>query len=95
MVYINFRCNFCFKAEGNQSVTDCNALKMPAPDGKIRMTDMEQLFRGYTINIIARGTCSITWGTSLKGLGKRWFAFFKMNIDIIEMLDNFRKSKQL
>ncbi|GMT45890.1 MAG: phage antirepressor [bacterium] len=35
-------------AEGNQTVTNCNALKMLAPDGKMRMTDVadtEQLFR--------------------------------------------------
>lgn len=34
--------------EGNQSVTNCNALKMPAHDGKMRLTDVadiEQLFR--------------------------------------------------
>ena len=34
--------------EGNQSVTNCNALKMLAADGKMRMTDVadtEQLFR--------------------------------------------------
>jgi len=36
------------KAEGNQTVTDCHGLKMPAADGKMRMTDVadtEQLFR--------------------------------------------------
>lgn len=36
------------KAEGNQTVTDCHALKMVAADGKMRMTDVattEQLFR--------------------------------------------------
>ncbi len=35
-------------AEGNQTVTNCNALKMLAPDGKMRFTDVadtEQLFR--------------------------------------------------
>ncbi|HAQ18597.1 MAG TPA: hypothetical protein DCR40_05095 [Prolixibacteraceae bacterium] len=35
-------------AEGNQTVTNCNALKMEAPDGKMRMSDVadvEQLFR--------------------------------------------------
>ena len=35
-------------AEGNETVTNCNALKMPAPDGKMRLTDVattEQLFR--------------------------------------------------
>ena len=35
-------------AEGNQTVTNCNGLKMEAPDGKKRMTDVadvEQLFR--------------------------------------------------
>ena len=34
--------------EGNQTVTNCNALKMPAADGKMRLTDVadaEQLFR--------------------------------------------------
>lgn len=34
--------------EGNETVTNCNALKMPAPDGKMRRTDVadtEQLFR--------------------------------------------------
>ena len=36
------------KDEGNETVTNCNALKMPAADGKMRMTDVadaEQLFR--------------------------------------------------
>ncbi len=36
------------KDEGNETVTSCNALKMPAPDGKMRLTDVadtEQLFR--------------------------------------------------
>ena len=35
-------------AEGNQTVTNCNAFKMLAPDGKMRKTDVataEQLFR--------------------------------------------------
>ena len=35
-------------AEGNQTVTNCNGLKMPASDGKMRMTDVantEQLLR--------------------------------------------------
>lgn len=34
--------------EGNETVTNCNQLKMPAPDGKMRLTDVadtEQLFR--------------------------------------------------
>jgi hypothetical protein len=34
--------------EGNETVTNCNQLKMQAPDGKMRMTDVadtEQLFR--------------------------------------------------
>ena len=34
--------------EGNQTVTNCNDLKMQAPDGKMRLTDVadvEQLFR--------------------------------------------------
>ncbi len=36
------------KDEGNETVTNCNALKMEAPDGKMRLTDVadtEQLFR--------------------------------------------------
>ena len=36
------------KDEGNETVTNCNALKMEAPDGKMRVTDVadtEQLFR--------------------------------------------------
>jgi prophage antirepressor-like protein len=36
------------KAEGNETVTICHGLKMKAPDGKMRMTDVadtEQLFR--------------------------------------------------
>jgi hypothetical protein len=36
------------KAEGNETVTNCNGLKMQAADGKMRMTDVadtEQLFR--------------------------------------------------
>jgi hypothetical protein len=36
------------KAEGNETVTDCHALKMVAKDGKMRKTDVadtEQLFR--------------------------------------------------
>lgn len=36
------------KSEGNESVTNCNALKMVAPDGKMRLTDVgnvEDIFR--------------------------------------------------
>ena len=36
------------KDEGNETVTNCNALKMQAADGKMRLTDVadtEQLFR--------------------------------------------------
>ena len=36
------------RAEGNQTVTNCNGLKMQAPDRKMRLTDVadvEQLFR--------------------------------------------------
>lgn len=36
------------KTEGNETVTNCHSLKMPAADGKMRMTDVadtEQLFR--------------------------------------------------
>ena len=36
------------KAEGNETVTNCHCLKMTAPDGKMRLTDVadvEQLFR--------------------------------------------------
>ena len=36
------------KEEGNETVTNCHALKMLAPDGKMRLTDVadtEQLFR--------------------------------------------------
>jgi hypothetical protein len=36
------------KDKGNETVTNCNCLKMIAPDGKMRMTDVadtEQLFR--------------------------------------------------
>ena len=36
------------KAEGNETVTNCNGLKMEAKDGKMRMTDVadtEQIFR--------------------------------------------------
>ena len=29
------------KAEGNKTVTNCHGLKMQAPDGKMRMTDVE------------------------------------------------------
>lgn len=35
-------------AEGNETVTNCHSLKMPAPDGKMRLTDVadtEQLLR--------------------------------------------------
>ena len=36
------------KEEGNETVTNCHGLKMMAPDGKMRLTDVadtEQLFR--------------------------------------------------
>jgi DNA-damage-inducible protein D len=36
------------KDEGNETVTNCNGLKMQAPDGKMRITDVgnvEQIFR--------------------------------------------------
>ena len=32
------------KAEGNETVTNCNGLKMTAADGKQRMTDLELIF---------------------------------------------------
>jgi DNA-damage-inducible protein D len=38
----------CLLAEGNETVTNCNALKMEATDGKMRMTDVadtQQLLR--------------------------------------------------
>jgi DNA-damage-inducible protein D len=31
------------KAEGNETVTNCNALKMEAPDGKMRLTDVAEV----------------------------------------------------
>lgn len=36
------------KKEGNETVTNCNRLKLPAADGKMRLTDVattEQMFR--------------------------------------------------
>jgi len=36
------------KEEGNETVTNCHALKMPAPDGKLRLTDVgttKEIFR--------------------------------------------------
>ena len=36
------------KKEGNETVTNCHGLKMPAPDGKMRLTDVadtEQVLR--------------------------------------------------
>ena len=36
------------KEEGNETVTNCHGLKMPAPDGKMRLTDVadtEQVLR--------------------------------------------------
>ena len=32
-----------FKDEGNETVTNCNALKMLAPDGKMRLTLLDSL----------------------------------------------------
>ena len=40
--------NLRLKEEGNETVTNCHGLKMPASDGKMRLTDVadqEQLFR--------------------------------------------------
>ena len=40
------------KKEGNETVTNCNALKLRAADGKMRLTDVadtEQLFSSYPI----------------------------------------------
>ena len=42
------------KKEGNQTVTNCNQLKLCAEDGKMRMTDVadqEQLFRSAVCKI--------------------------------------------
>ncbi|GHU76086.1 hypothetical protein FACS189461_3220 [Spirochaetia bacterium] len=39
------------KSEGNETVTNCNQLKMPAPDGKMRLTDVantQQLFHTWS-----------------------------------------------
>jgi hypothetical protein len=41
-------------AEGNQTVTNCNGLKMLAPDGKMRMTDVADTFNEH-IDIARRG----------------------------------------
>jgi hypothetical protein len=41
------------KEEGNETVTNCHGLKMMAPDGKMRLTDVadtEQLFRLIQFN---------------------------------------------
>ena len=53
-------------AEGNETVTNCNGLKMEAVDGKMRMTDLadtEQLFRyGITFCQIFRNKCKVLVG---------------------------------
>ena len=53
------------KEEGNETVTNCNALKMKAADGKMRLTDVadrEQMFR------LIRSIPVDHWvGSSLKG----------------------------
>ena len=33
------------KDEGNETVTNCNALKMISPDGKLRLTDVRETIR--------------------------------------------------
>jgi len=38
------------KDEGNETVTNCNALKMLAPDGKMRLTGMQN--RELNTNLI-------------------------------------------
>ncbi len=59
--------------EGNETVTNCNALKMPAADGKMRLTDVadtEQLFRLISLywdigkSIIEKQT-EFYWGKSV------------------------------
>ena len=48
------------KDEGNESVTNCNALKMKATDGKMRLTDvadMQGIFRIIQLIEIGRASC--------------------------------------
>ena len=50
------------KEEGNETVTNCHGLKMKAPDGKMRLTDVantEQLFRLIQSNCKTRSCPSI------------------------------------
>ena len=47
-----------FKNGGNETVTNCYQLKMKAPDGKMRSTDVadtEQLFQGSGLLASSRG----------------------------------------
>ena len=37
---------FRLKEEGNETVTNCNQLKLIAPDGKMRLTDVGQSMAG-------------------------------------------------
>lgn len=50
------------KDEGNETVTNCNALKMPAPDGKMRLTDAaaKKLMQRNSLFRIASQTKAIT-----------------------------------
>ena len=61
------------KDEGNETVTNCNALKMTAADGKKRLTDVantEQLLRIIQSAGIVRMTC-MNWLYPKKGLFER------------------------
>ena len=67
------------KAEGNETVTNCHGLKMEAPDGKMRLTDVadfEQLFlfhqltdgRNFLKSLINDGCgCNVTASRRFSG----------------------------
>ena len=49
--------------EGNETVTNCNALKLPAPDGKMRLTDVAYFRQACSaIHHSARRTTAGHWG---------------------------------
>ena len=56
------------KKEGNETVTNCNALKMLAPDGKMRLTDVAEDYGGNMDEELCNELTTLTFVTTRQSL---------------------------
>ncbi len=79
------------KAEGNETVTNCHGLKMVAPDGKMRLTDVantEQLFRLIQSIPSPKAEPFKQW------LAKVGYERLKETVDPVQSIDRARENWQ-